>query len=103
MDHDELTSDAEVDAVGRFLQTIRDWGDLCSEMEPADRVQVAFDLTKALTSLDELGLWVFGGREVRILEGADQGPSDWPVAIIRVIRKNNQVVMLVRKESPQDK
>jgi hypothetical protein len=76
MDHDELASDAEVSVVGEFLQTIRDWGDLYAEMEPADRVQVAFDLTKALTSLDELGLWAFGGREVRILEGADQGPCD---------------------------
>jgi len=59
-------------------------------------VQVSYDLTNELQELDTAGFLVFGGREVQLLEGGDQAaPSSWPVAILRVLRKNNPAIARV--------
>lgn len=93
-DHDELSSSEEVELVGGFLQTAQDWGDLSGELEAGGRVQTAYDLTQALRQLEQAGFFVFGGREVQLLEGGEQSsPSNWPVAILRVLRKENKEVI----------
>lgn len=95
-DHDELSSPEEVELVSGFLQTAQDWGDLGDELEAGGRVQTAYDLTQALKELEEAGFFVFGGREVQLLEGGVQAsPSNWPVAILRVLRKENKEVICV--------
>jgi len=95
-DHEELKSQEEVDLVGGFLQVVQDWGDLSADLEASDRVQIAHNLTKSLQELEELGFFVFGGREVRLLEGGIQPePSNWPIAILRVLRKDNQQIIEV--------
>ena len=89
-DHDELRSQEEVAVIGAFLQVAQDWGDLSADLEAGELVQIAYDLTKSLQSVEDAGFCAFGGREVQILTGGDQSsPSSWPVAIIRVLRKDN--------------
>jgi len=96
MDHDELKSQEEVDLVGGFLQTVSDWGDLASELEPGERVSAAYTLTQYLQQLENAGFFVFGGREVQVLEGGMQTePSDWPVSILKVVRKENEEIIHV--------
>jgi hypothetical protein len=93
-DHDDLKSQEEVDLVGGFLQAAQDWGDLRDCLETSDRVQIAFELTASLQELEKSGFFVFGGKEVQLLEGgALPEPSNWPVAIIRVLRKDNNSIM----------
>lgn len=93
-DHDELKSPEEVNLVGSFLQTVQDCGDIGSELEPKDQVETAFDLTMTLEELEQAGFFVFGGREVRLLKGgAAAQPTDWPVAIIHVLRKDNDAII----------
>lgn len=93
-DHDELKSQDEVELVGGFLQLAQDWGELSDNLEAGGRVQTAYDLTASIQELEEAGFLVFGGREVQILEGGAQAtPSNWPVAIMRVLRKNNDSIM----------
>lgn len=87
--HDELSTREEVNLVGGFLQDLKDLADIGSELEPASQVEAAFDLTKSLEELEAAGFFVFGGREVQLIEGGNEGPSDWPVAIISVLRKDN--------------
>lgn len=92
-DHDELNSQGEVDLVGTFLEVAQDWGELSSDLEAGRRVQIAYDLTKSLQEIEDAGFFVFGGREVQLLEGGDQSaPSSWPVAIMRVLRKDNPAI-----------
>ncbi len=93
-DHEELKTQKEVDLVGGFLQTVQDWGDLSADLETGDRVQTAFSLTESLQELENNGFFVFGGREIRILEGGIQTePSNWPIAIMRVLRNDNQEII----------
>lgn len=95
-DHEELKSQEEVDLVGGFLQVVQDWGNLSADLETSDRVQIAYNLTESLRELEESGFFVFGGREVRLLEGGIQPePSNWPIAILKVLRKDNQQIIQV--------
>ena len=94
MNHDELKSQDEVDLVGSFLQAVTDLVDLGDDLEPMDRVKAAFALTRSLEELERAGFFVFGGREVQLLEGGiETEPSDWPVAILRVVRKENDAII----------
>jgi hypothetical protein len=93
-DHEELKSQEEVDLVSSFLQVVQEWGDLSADLESSERVQIAYNLTKSLQELEEAGFLMFGGREVQLLEGAIQTePSDWPIAILRVLRKDSQAII----------
>lgn len=93
-DHDELKSQGEVEIVGAFLQNAQDWGDLSDILEASGRAQTAYDLTSSIQELEKAGFLVFGGREVQILEGGAQAtPSDWPIAIMKILRKNNDSIM----------
>lgn len=96
-DHEELKSQEEVDLVGGFLQEVQDWGELSTDLETSDRVQTAYSLTESLQKLEESGFFVFGGREVRLFEGGIQPePSNWPIAILIVHRKDNQEIIKVK-------
>lgn len=89
-DHDELRSQKEVDVVGSFLQMAQDWGDIGSDLEAGGRVQTAYELGESLQAVEGAGFSVFGGREVQIMEGGPlEEPRDWPIAIMRVVRKDN--------------
>jgi len=95
-DHDELKSQEEVDLVGSFLQVVQEWGDLSDDLEAGGRVQAAYNLTESLHELEDAGFFVFGGREVQLLEGGVQAePSNWPIAVLRVLRKDNQEIKYV--------
>jgi hypothetical protein len=106
-DHDELKSQDEVEIVGGFFQLAQDGGDLSDELEAGGRVQTAYQLTTSIQKLEKTGFFVFGGREVQIIEGGAQStPSNWPVAIIRVLRENNDSIMQINfndisQEKPQ--
>lgn len=89
-DHEELNSEKEVDAVARFFQEVRDWGD--ADDEPAERVRVAYKLSNLLIELGSLGLRVFGGRETWILEDGIGGSVNSPVSILHIVRQDSKEI-----------
>lgn len=93
--HDELTSAAEADLVGGFLQEAQDYGDLSGDSEAGERVKAAFELSERLRDVEEAGFWVFGVREVRILEGGIGPTSPFPIALISVVRADNPEILAV--------
>ena len=100
IDHDELKSQAEVEIVGGFVQEISDWGDTGGDLEPGYRVKVAYDLTHLLEELEQAGFFVFAAREVQLLEGGiEDEPSPWPVAIIHVLRKDNNAIIYLNQDN----
>lgn len=94
-DHDELLNHQEVELVGGFLQTAQDWGDLASGLEAGERVRIAFTLNETLKELEKAGFFVFGAREMQLIEGGEGPSADWPVAILRVVRKTNEEIITV--------
>jgi len=95
-DHDEPESQEEVDLLGGFLQTAQDWGDISADLQAGDRVRAAYGLTERLRELEDNGFVIFGARELRLLEGGIQPePSGWPIAILRVLRQDNEAILRV--------
>jgi hypothetical protein len=94
-EHDELKSQPEVELVSGFLQEAQDYGDLSGDLEAGDRVKAAFEMSARLEELEQAGFWVFGGREVRRLEGGVGSPSPFPVAILHVLRANSPEIVKV--------
>lgn len=89
-DHEELKSREEVEAVIQFFDQARDWGDMEMDSEPSDRVRVIYALANSLAELEQLGLLVYGGREVQVLEDGTGKSTDWPVSILRVVRLDSE-------------
>lgn len=100
-EHDEPSSNAEVELLGSFLQCAQDYGDLWGEIEAGRRVEVEFEMSGQLQQLEEAGFWVFGAREEQRLEGGVGTPSPFPVAILRVLRATSSEIIKadLRKET----
>ena len=95
IDHDELNSQDEVDLISSFLQNVSDYMEILDfASEPSERVQSSFHLTEMITEVEEKGFFVFGARELQFLEGGiDDVPSNWPVAIVHVLRNDNKSII----------
>lgn len=92
-DHPEPKTPQETQLLAHFLQEAQDLGDLLSDFEAGDRVQVAFHFSELIAELEGAGFWVFGGREKRRLEGGIGAPSDWPVAILDIRRSTDPEII----------
>ena len=98
IDHEELNSQDEVDLIGGFFQNVNDYMDILDfAAEPSERVQSAYHLTEMIKDVEEKGFFVFGARELQLLEGGiDDVPSNWPVAIVRDVLRNDNKTMIFR-------
>ena len=88
-----MKSPAEVELISGFLQEAQDYGDLSGDLEAGDRVKAAFEMSARLEELEQAGFWVFGGREVRRLEGGVGSPSPFHVAILQVPRADSPEII----------
>lgn len=79
---DELKSQEEVTLVGSFFQNMQDVLDIPEYIGE----QEAFDLNRTLEELECAGFFVFGAREVALLEGGNGPDLDFPIAILEVLR-----------------
>ena len=104
MDHDELCTEEEANTVGNFLQELRDWLDMIDEMEPIDKVKGAYNLTQLIQEIEQKNFYVFAGREIQILEGGvSDEPSNWPIALVRILRNdNNEIITSSQNTTPPD-
>ena len=93
MDYDELNSQDEVDLIGGFFQEVSDL-DIGNELEPGERINYAYNLTQLINELEEKEFYVFGDREQQLIEGGIiNEPSNWYIAHVRVVRKNNKEII----------
>jgi hypothetical protein len=87
----------ETNLIGEFIQNIKEILDYQEIIEePIDRLNVAFDLTEKIKKLDEAGFWVFIGKENRILKGGIGKPEDFPVLLLRIVRKTSNEILKIR-------
>jgi hypothetical protein len=94
-EHDEPKSETEAELLASFLQEAQDYGELSSDLDAGNRVKAAFRMSALLENLEQAGFWVFGGREVRRLEGGVAAPSPFTVAILQVLRTTNPDIIKV--------
>jgi hypothetical protein len=98
-DYEHTDSDVEIELIAAFFEEIQDWADLWTDFGVADRIRATRRLGDLLRDLEAGGFWAFGGREIRRLEGGGSAPSDFPIAILQVIRPSNEDVLKVQGDS----
>jgi 5-methylcytosine-specific restriction endonuclease McrA len=89
LDHDEPETEEEAKLIGGFLQDIRDWGEIWSDLESSQHVETRFSLTKDIKEIESAGFLVFGVCERRRMRFGDK-LFDRPLAVIKVARPTNQ-------------
>lgn len=60
--NDELKSNDARSKVGDFLDLVKDWSDLWSDLEPSRHIELRHQCSELVDELQDLGLWVFGGK-----------------------------------------
>ncbi len=107
-DQDELVTQTEVDLVASFLQEAQDWGDISAELEAGGRVKAAYRISSLVQDLEAAGFLLFGGREVRRLEGGVGPPEPFVITILRVVRAGSPDIVNInatateRAEHPEE-
>lgn len=91
-DHDDPLNEHDSEMIAQFVQTVQDYGEIMDVFEAGNRVDAAFHLTKLINELDKIGYLVFGFREIRIIEGGNDAPADWPIAMINIKHRENKDV-----------
>ena len=94
-EHDDPQTDTEVELLSGFLQEAQDWGELWPDLDAGGRVRAAHRMNTLVHELEAAAFWVFGGTEVQILKGGVGTPSEFPVAILRVIRTTNAEIIKI--------
>jgi hypothetical protein len=94
-ENDDLDNESEVELITGFFRLLQEWGDIDTELDAAQRSEIKFRLNDELKHLDNAGFAVFGAAEIQIMEGENAPPTDFPVALIKVIRKSSKVIKTV--------
>jgi len=86
-DHDEMETRGEIDAAKRLVANAHDFGEIYSELRPADRIDAAEQLSEDVREAREAGILVLGKRiTVDATYGRDAARDRWPVAVVRLRR-----------------
>lgn len=101
--HDDPAEVDELDLIGTFLQELRDWSDVWSDLEIGEHVRTEFELTARLQQIEAAGWFLFGKRvkQKRKIAGT---LDDWIVSVVALLRgkpeevryDGNQVLVLRR-------
>lgn len=85
--HDCKTED-QINKAQEFLAVVADVLDIWDMIEIGQRFDLENDLSKLIKELEEMGLWVFGDRQV--------DNNNWITAIVEIYSKDNPLIQKVK-------
>ena len=91
-------SEAEVELVGGFLQNLQDWIDICSDLQPIEKIRASKSIDNEIKELNSLGFLVFADAENQRLEGGISSPSSFKVLHVSVIRSTDPSIVHLAEE-----
>lgn len=94
-DYDEPDNEEELDIICRFLGRIQEIIDIEDELELSEKVRCAYELNMNLKELYDVGYMVFVEREVRQISGGGKPKEDFPVLVVRILKKSNAGIMKI--------
>ena len=102
--HSDDLSDEEIELVGGFIQNVKDWADLGSDLEPVEKLRAGKALFDEIQLLQKSGFRVFGVREKQQLRGGINPPSNFHVFHIAVVRESDATIvpMPENREQPNE-
>jgi hypothetical protein len=89
-EHGALQNNQQADLIGGFIQEIKDWSDIWSDIEEIDRARAEVAFNERIQELDAHGFWVFGITRKEKLRFQSEGePSLWNIGHLFIVHKNN--------------
>ena len=93
--NDEAKTNVEVALLQGFVEWLDCLMDLDEFSHPGESISYAYRMTEELEKLNSAGFWVFCATEHRVLVASDGKKTDFPIAIIRIVRTNNPEIMRI--------
>lgn len=94
-DYDDLKNEEELNLIGGFIQSLVDYGDISSMVEPYDKIKIGLELQKLIDELDAKGYYIFGERSLEPMFLNHPKSEKWSVATIIVKKKENPEIIKV--------
>lgn len=94
--YDDSLSKQEVSLISGFLQEAQDYVDIYSELDVSDKIASDIFLNDSIEKLDRSNIWVFAARENRIITGGVSTDDNFPVLILRLLKRDNVSILKVQ-------
>jgi hypothetical protein len=91
VDYDNIISKDEADYIGSTLQTFVDYGEISSDLEIQDKINIGLEFDNKIKELDEKGYFIFGEKSVEDYRGI----KNFPIATLLIKRKNSEEIIKV--------
>lgn len=88
-DYHDCKTGEQIETAQGFLTVVADVLDIWNMIEISQRFDLENDLTKQIKQLEEVGLWVFGNRQVN-------EKNNWITAIVEIYSEDNPVIQKVK-------
>lgn len=87
-DYHDCKTEEQIKKAQEFLSVLADVLDIWDMIEIGQRFDLENDLSKLIKELAEMGLWVFGDRQV--------DNNNWVTAIVEIYSKDNPLIQKVK-------
>ncbi|MBL3645522.1 helix-turn-helix transcriptional regulator [Bacillus sp. RHFB] len=88
-DYNDCKTEEQIEDAQGFLEVVADVLDIWDMIEIGQRFDLENELSKHIKKLEELGLWVFGDRQVN-------NENNWVTAIVEVYSKDNPLIQKMK-------
>lgn len=95
--NDSISNRDEAEYIGSIWQTLTDYMDIYSDLEPYQQTQTEYNLQELLNEIAQKGFFIYGTRVTRIIKYSNGKFDKWPVALIYI---RNENVPSIYKEAP---
>ncbi len=82
--NDPISNKKDAEYIGSIWQTIMDYMDLYSDLEPYQQIQAEYNLHELLLEMSQKGYFMYGSRVSRKRKFANGKTEIWPVALIYI-------------------
>lgn len=95
--NEEPDTEQERELIAQFIQSVRDWGDIWSMMEPGEHIRAEGSMDDALEELENRGWYVYGAKEKR-REEVMGVMDDWIWSILALLKGEPQEVVSMGRQ-----
>lgn len=88
--NDSITNKQNAEYIGSIWQTLSDYGDIYSELEPYDQINIDFELQELLNEMSQKGFYIYGKRTIKTIKYGDGTTGKWPVAVLYIKDSNKK-------------
>jgi len=92
-DYDDPKNNEESEFIGGVLQSLIDYGDIASMVEPYEQVKMASQLGDLIKDIEEFGFYLFADKSLELMNFQNGDKEKWNIATFLLRRKTNPEIL----------